>query len=500
MGLMILRAGEFRHDDDLPEQFTAGGIGVSPELSWKNIPGGARYLILRVSSIDDNGRVKEHWLSYNIPSFILNVEEDSEPIAGMMGLNDGGSTKYSAPAASVNSVVNFELYATHEEITETDPLRWSEVQCLIANKLVGNVAKLSAHVRVTPAMSLKKATLIQLPGYTLTDLGAYDHYSYDPRIGQGQVYAGQDFGSGPKQVRAAVWNFQDSNQWMFLAEPGDNYYSSICLGGEDALLVGHYSWLEIGQTFACIWTPFSIYPLPMPTGANGSSANSINMQGAPQIITGEASRPGAGINNDAVIWEDESPVGSWAPTILPSPATTPQRADAVGYDNVTETVFGNILDDVGGSLTFRAVRWQKDNSGLWTFTHLDIPSGSPTNYSTTVHAFSDGYALGRSGPLAGPFSPVYWDVSGSVAEVNVSGDAQLTGHYGNLFCGVSWNANGPRAFAWTPTGGEIDIHPAGNVWSFANGVDELGNIVGVSGTQPYGSSSIGNRLFVLEAP
>ncbi|PIP51055.1 YbhB/YbcL family Raf kinase inhibitor-like protein, partial [Candidatus Berkelbacteria bacterium CG23_combo_of_CG06-09_8_20_14_all_41_73] len=65
---MKLNSSDFEDGGDIPLKFTCQGEGISPTLSWSEIPAGAKSLALSLVDPDAPGGNFIHWLIINIPA------------------------------------------------------------------------------------------------------------------------------------------------------------------------------------------------------------------------------------------------------------------------------------------------------------------------------------------------------------------------------------------------------------------------------------------------
>lgn len=88
----------FSHGSEIPRKYTCEGINVNPPLEFKNIPEGARSLVLLVED-PDASTVKPwvHWLVFNIPIHTKGFEENSIIKDCIEGLSTGNIYGYEGP-------------------------------------------------------------------------------------------------------------------------------------------------------------------------------------------------------------------------------------------------------------------------------------------------------------------------------------------------------------------------------------------------------------------
>jgi Raf kinase inhibitor-like YbhB/YbcL family protein len=114
---MKLTSTSFTNGGHLQEAYTCKGPGMSPPLSFLDVPDTAKSLALTVvDPMALNGSFV-HWVIWNIPPSSDGLGEDIEPIARLhegirQGLNTKGTSGYIAPCPpSGNHAYYFTLYA-----------------------------------------------------------------------------------------------------------------------------------------------------------------------------------------------------------------------------------------------------------------------------------------------------------------------------------------------------------------------------------------------------
>lgn len=132
---IVVSSDAFDHDTDIPWQYSAYGEGISPAISWSNLPEGTRQLAL---ILDDPvvGTLQPfvHWIAYNIPATASGLPEGLSPDAivthpGLEGMINGANgirrSGYFGPRPPVDGKVhtyNFRIYALDHELNLADGL------------------------------------------------------------------------------------------------------------------------------------------------------------------------------------------------------------------------------------------------------------------------------------------------------------------------------------------------------------------------------------------
>jgi len=129
---MTLESSAFEDGAAIPKIYTCDGDGVSPPLSWSEVPEGTKSFALVLDDPDAPREVYEHWVVWNIPSDWTELPEDVRPEDDppSQGENDAGKTGYTGPCppkAHDDHHYEFHLFAADIELdlpsdTHRDPL------------------------------------------------------------------------------------------------------------------------------------------------------------------------------------------------------------------------------------------------------------------------------------------------------------------------------------------------------------------------------------------
>ncbi|HNW83356.1 MAG TPA: YbhB/YbcL family Raf kinase inhibitor-like protein [bacterium] len=89
----------------LPEKFTVDGQNISPHIGWQRIPRNTKSIAIVMNDPDSIAGSKIHWGIFNIPSFMIELEE-KRPTERIIGntirqvVNDFGKIGYYGPLSS----------------------------------------------------------------------------------------------------------------------------------------------------------------------------------------------------------------------------------------------------------------------------------------------------------------------------------------------------------------------------------------------------------------
>jgi Raf kinase inhibitor-like YbhB/YbcL family protein len=115
-----LESTAFANSGSIPRIHTCEGRDLSPPLSWRDAPAGARSFVLIVDDPDapDPAAPKRtwvHWVLYNIPIDVTGLPEgagNGTSTSGLAGLNDWKRSGYGGPCPPIGRHRYFhKLYA-----------------------------------------------------------------------------------------------------------------------------------------------------------------------------------------------------------------------------------------------------------------------------------------------------------------------------------------------------------------------------------------------------
>lgn len=91
---LLVESPAFKHNDNIPVEYTCDGRNVNPPLIIRNIPPATKTLAIIVDDPDAPSGTWVHWVVWNIiPSG--HIAENSQP--GEEGMNDFRKTRYMGP-------------------------------------------------------------------------------------------------------------------------------------------------------------------------------------------------------------------------------------------------------------------------------------------------------------------------------------------------------------------------------------------------------------------
>lgn len=102
----------FENNQPIPKKYTCDGTNVNPPLTFHNVPGEAKSLVLIVDDPDAPRGTFTHWTVWNIDPAITVIAENSVPDGAVQGITDFGQPGYGGPCPpSGTHRYFFKLYA-----------------------------------------------------------------------------------------------------------------------------------------------------------------------------------------------------------------------------------------------------------------------------------------------------------------------------------------------------------------------------------------------------
>lgn len=143
MGLSI-ESSDFANNTLMPVQYTCDGADNSPSLLWKESPAQTQSYVLIVDDPDAPAGTWVHWVLFNIPADIRQLEASEAPKGAISGKNSWGSTGYRGPCPpSGTHRYFFKLYALDTILTlnttanKQDVVKAMQGHVLESSELIG---------------------------------------------------------------------------------------------------------------------------------------------------------------------------------------------------------------------------------------------------------------------------------------------------------------------------------------------------------------------------
>ena len=99
---MKITSTAFEHEGMIPETFSCKGEDISPPLKWEDAPAGTKSFALICDDPDAPMGTWDHWLLFNIPASVTELQEDIPAQSELSnnarhGRNSWGRTDYGGP-------------------------------------------------------------------------------------------------------------------------------------------------------------------------------------------------------------------------------------------------------------------------------------------------------------------------------------------------------------------------------------------------------------------
>jgi len=119
---MKIVSSSFQDNTKIPSKYTCDGEGVSPPLSFVDVPGNAKSLALIMDDPDSPNRTFVHWILYNIDPKTIEIQENSVPQSANLGLTSLGKPGFVGSCPNVGTHhYHFKLYALDKILNLTNP-------------------------------------------------------------------------------------------------------------------------------------------------------------------------------------------------------------------------------------------------------------------------------------------------------------------------------------------------------------------------------------------
>lgn len=131
---------------EVPARNTCSAEGLSPALTWSNVPFGTVELTIAVTDVDASDTV--HWLLYAIPPAQPGLVEGQLPDGSFTWLNSFGRTEWTAPCPPPGETHRFlfTIHALNQQLEVADDADANEV---LANLDAITIARSSVSGLVT---------------------------------------------------------------------------------------------------------------------------------------------------------------------------------------------------------------------------------------------------------------------------------------------------------------------------------------------------------------
>lgn len=139
---MKISSPDFPQGGKIPSIYTCEGKNINPTLKITDVPPNAKALVLIMDDPDvpefvRKDRMYVHWVVYNMPPTLAEIQKDSTP-PGIVGKNTDGVQKYFGPCPPDREHrYFFKLYALDTALDLPPGATKKEVEAAMANCIVG---------------------------------------------------------------------------------------------------------------------------------------------------------------------------------------------------------------------------------------------------------------------------------------------------------------------------------------------------------------------------
>lgn len=114
-----LSSSAFADGEVLQAQYTCDGLGIAPALRISGVPPGTKSLALVLDDLDAPSGHFVHWVVWDIPVDVVEINESTLPGAAVQGTTSAGTTGFEPPCPPAGSGLHhyvFSLYAVNDAI------------------------------------------------------------------------------------------------------------------------------------------------------------------------------------------------------------------------------------------------------------------------------------------------------------------------------------------------------------------------------------------------
>ena len=144
-----LSSPAFENQGRIPLRYTADGEGISPPLSWGEVPPGTRSLVLLVE--DPDAPIPEpfvHWLVAGLPARSGSVMESAADLTeGLNTMMKKGWAGCAPPKGDSPHHYHFQLFATDAELPVDERLGRGQLLAALEGRVIGFGELVGTYVR-----------------------------------------------------------------------------------------------------------------------------------------------------------------------------------------------------------------------------------------------------------------------------------------------------------------------------------------------------------------
>ncbi|HEX8923732.1 MAG TPA: YbhB/YbcL family Raf kinase inhibitor-like protein [Patescibacteria group bacterium] len=134
---MKLTSSAFQDNQPIPVIYTCEGNNINPPLTITDVPPLAKSLALIVEDIDAPRGTFTHWIMWDIPANIHEIQQSTFPEGAVSGINDFGNFGYGGPCPpSGTHRYYFRLFALNDMLSLSPETPKKEVVSSIMAHLI----------------------------------------------------------------------------------------------------------------------------------------------------------------------------------------------------------------------------------------------------------------------------------------------------------------------------------------------------------------------------
>jgi Raf kinase inhibitor-like YbhB/YbcL family protein len=151
--MMKLMSPAFEHEGKIPSKHTCDGENTNPPLTISDVPSGAKSLVLIMDDPDVPKHLRadgmwDHWVVFNIPANLSEVEEGEEPM-GTHGIGTSGNLKYNGPCPPDREHrYFFKLYALDAELELEEKSTKAQVESAMEGHVLERAELMGKYERI----------------------------------------------------------------------------------------------------------------------------------------------------------------------------------------------------------------------------------------------------------------------------------------------------------------------------------------------------------------
>lgn len=149
---MTITSTAFQNGDDIPKEYTTDGDNINPPLTFSEVPGNAKSLVLIVDDPDAPHPPFTHWMLYDMSPATLQILEHSTPQTGKQGKNGFAKNTYGGPAPPNGTHrYFFKLFALDTVLKLPEGATRQELDTAINGHILEDTAIMARYTRNVPA-------------------------------------------------------------------------------------------------------------------------------------------------------------------------------------------------------------------------------------------------------------------------------------------------------------------------------------------------------------